>query len=67
MFCHYAHQSTGVNEKIIFGFYNSFQDRRNARSRTGSLEIDSTKEFSGPADSENKAGDKESHVSEIHG
>jgi hypothetical protein len=43
---------------------HSFQDRRNRKSRSTSLEIDSMKEISGPADSENKAGDTESHVSE---
>lgn len=40
------------------------EDRRNGKSRTASLDIDSMKEVSGPADSENKAGDTESHVPE---
>ncbi|KAJ7960659.1 Kinase family protein [Quillaja saponaria] len=44
------------------------EDRRNRKSRTASMEIESLKDFPGPSDMEDKVGDSESHISETtHG
>uniref|UniRef100_A0A2N9GET5 non-specific serine/threonine protein kinase n=1 Tax=Fagus sylvatica TaxID=28930 RepID=A0A2N9GET5_FAGSY len=40
------------------------EDRRARKSRTASLESESMKEISGPADSEDKSGDSERHAAE---
>ncbi|KAI4306006.1 hypothetical protein L6164_029325 [Bauhinia variegata] len=40
------------------------EDRRNRKSRTTSMEIDSMKDISGPSEAENRVGDSEIHVPE---
>lgn len=55
----------GVTKKLMYDSFNFFQDRRNRKSRTASMEIESMKEISASADTENRVGDPESHLLHI--
>lgn len=49
---------------MILFYYCNLQDRRNRKSRTASMEIESMKEISGSVDMENKVGESESSLAE---